>query len=287
MAAGVQNAWDPTANNNATADSNIGWAEGQAPSTVNNSARAMMAAVAKFRKDIAGMLLTAGTSTAYTLTTNETLVLADGVTVACRMSATNGAAPTLNVDSTGAVAIQGQQGTAIPTGALVSGGIYSFTYYASSAAWVCNGFFAATFPAGTDLLFADALVPTGWTKVTTVDQGALRLLGTSGGGGGSGGTDDFTTAFGSRTIAQGNLPNYNLSVSGLSLNITNGSNLLSLTGGLATAKDGGGVTDVLRSSNLSSVGLSGGLSGTLASGGSGSAMSFAVKYRNVIQGTKD
>jgi len=36
--------WSRTAANNATADGSINWAEGQAPSTVNDSARAMMAA---------------------------------------------------------------------------------------------------------------------------------------------------------------------------------------------------------------------------------------------------
>ena len=38
--------WSTTAGNNATADPSINWQEGQAPSTVNDSARAMMAAVA-------------------------------------------------------------------------------------------------------------------------------------------------------------------------------------------------------------------------------------------------
>ena len=57
--------WSKTANNNANADGTINWAEGQAPSTVNDSARAMMAAAAKYRDDIAGVT-TGGTATAYT-----------------------------------------------------------------------------------------------------------------------------------------------------------------------------------------------------------------------------
>ena len=289
MAAGVQNAWDLTANNNATADSNIGWAEGQAPSTVNNSARAMMAAVAKFRKDIAGMLLTAGTSTAYTLTTNETLTLADGVTVTCRMSATNGASPTLNVDGTGAVAIQSKVGTAIGTGALLSGAIYAFTYYAASAAWVVVGapgaYAALLAPTGTKMLFNSA-VPAGWTTDAALDNAALRL--TSGAiGAGDASVNGFTTTFGLRTISQANLPNYNLNTGSLSLNITGGSSLVAISGGILTAKDGGGVTDLLRSGNLSTVGLSGGLSGTLPSGGSGSSFDMRVNYIDVCRATKD
>jgi len=39
--------WSRTAASNATADGSINWAEGQAPSTVNDSARAMMAAASK------------------------------------------------------------------------------------------------------------------------------------------------------------------------------------------------------------------------------------------------
>ena len=46
--------WSHTASSNATADSTINWAEGMAPSAVNNSARAMMARIAEWRDDISG-----------------------------------------------------------------------------------------------------------------------------------------------------------------------------------------------------------------------------------------
>jgi len=59
--------WSRTAANNATADGSINWAEGQAPSTVNDSVRAMMAAASKYRDDVAGAIATAGSGTAYTL----------------------------------------------------------------------------------------------------------------------------------------------------------------------------------------------------------------------------
>ena len=49
----------------ATADSTIGWAEGQAPSSINDSARAQMAVQAKWRDDISGAIVTGGTSTSY------------------------------------------------------------------------------------------------------------------------------------------------------------------------------------------------------------------------------
>jgi hypothetical protein len=48
--------WSRTAASNATADSSVNWAEGQAPSSVNDSARALMASAAGFRDDIAGAI---------------------------------------------------------------------------------------------------------------------------------------------------------------------------------------------------------------------------------------
>src|SRR3954471_24088740 len=93
--------WSQTAANNATADTSINWQEGQAPSSVNDSARAMMAVTAKYRDDPPGNLLTAGTSTAYTLTTNQVFDTAahmDGQEISFRVHATNGASPTLNPD---------------------------------------------------------------------------------------------------------------------------------------------------------------------------------------------
>ena len=63
--------WSRTASSNATADNTINWAEGMAPSAVNDSARAMMARLAEWRDDISGTIATAGTSTAYTVASNQ------------------------------------------------------------------------------------------------------------------------------------------------------------------------------------------------------------------------
>lgn len=288
MANGLQNTWSTTANNNSTADDTIGWAEGQAPSTVNNSARAMMAAVAEFRKDIAGMLVTGGTSTAYTLTTNEGLTLADGVVVVCRMSATNGAAPTLNVDSTGAVAIQSVQGTAVLAGELRSGGIYAFTYYAASAAWIVRqapgtlGVLNA--PANTKMLFFNTSAPTGWTKDTSLDEVAIRLVG------GSVSEDltpqKFSAAFANRTILQANLPSVNLSSAGLS-GLTSHSNMLRLIGGTTAVSTTGATLQVYAAAAQELVQPAVTISGNIPLGGSGTAMDFRVRYTDAIRANKD
>jgi hypothetical protein len=53
------------------------------------------------------------------------------------------------------------------------------------------------FGAGTTLLFYQTAAPTGWTKITTHNNKALRVV--SGTGGGSGGSEQFTTIFTTRT----------------------------------------------------------------------------------------
>jgi hypothetical protein len=55
----------------------------------------------------------------------------------------------------------------------------------------------ADFASGTTLLFYQASAPTGWTKQTTHNDKALRVV--SGTGGGSGGSTAFTSVFASQT----------------------------------------------------------------------------------------
>ena len=57
---------------------------------------------------------------------------------------------------------------------------------------------AAGFPTGTVMLFAQTSAPTGWTKDTTHNNKALRLVN---GTVGSGGSVAFTTAFASQSVA--------------------------------------------------------------------------------------
>jgi hypothetical protein len=152
--------WSKTANSNATADSTINWAEGMAPSAVNDSARAVMAAAAKYRDDVSGNLETGGSSTAYTITTNQSLTtLTDGFKVTARMHATSGATPTLAVDGLTAKQIRSVYGTNVPTGALLINSIWSFTYDSSDDAWIAHGA-----PGGATLLSAVNI--TGGTALT-------------------------------------------------------------------------------------------------------------------------
>lgn len=136
--------WSRTAASNATADSNVNWAEGMAPSAVNDSARAMMASAAGFRDDIAGAIVTGGTSTAYTVTSYQvfdTLAHMANQVIAFTPHATNGATVTLNVDGLGAKPLRSAPSTELLAGTLIQGTPYVATYNNSDAVWYLQNFY--------------------------------------------------------------------------------------------------------------------------------------------------
>lgn len=148
MATGLYS-WSQTAATNSTADSTINWAEGQAPSSVNDSARAMMAILAKARDDWAGVkpsnnvMLTSGAADALTLTTNGSIAaLTNGWTVTFRIDTgmANTGSCTLNVDSTGAKQLRGVTGSALAAGVLQVGGVYTATYYQPLDQWILHNY---------------------------------------------------------------------------------------------------------------------------------------------------
>jgi hypothetical protein len=72
------------------------------------------------------------------------------------------------------------------------------------------------FPTGTRMLFQQTAAPTGWTKITTEDNKALRVVS---GTAGTGGSVAFTTAFGSQnvgatTLTSAQIPGHTHGVSG-------------------------------------------------------------------------
>lgn len=138
MATGLS-IWSKTAASNASADSAVNWAEGQAPSSVNDSARGMMASVAKWRDDNNGTLTTGGTSTAYTLTSNQvfaSLTAMDGATFTFVPNATSGAAPTLAIDGLAAKNINIATTVNVPTGYFIAGTPYRVTYFNSTTEFI-------------------------------------------------------------------------------------------------------------------------------------------------------
>jgi microcystin-dependent protein len=135
--------WSKTAASNATADSSINWSEGMSPSSVNDSARAMMARAAEYRDDISGSITTGGTLTAYTVTTNQGLASTptDGQLLAFTPHATSGVAPTLTVDGGTTYAIQTSPGVAVGAATLVLGTPYTVKFSTTDSAWILRDFY--------------------------------------------------------------------------------------------------------------------------------------------------
>jgi len=170
--------WSQTSGSNATADSAINWAEGQAPSSVNDSARAAMAVIAKWRDDNNGSLTTGGTSTAYILATNTvftSLALMDNQTLKFTMHATSGASPTLNVDGLGAKPIHSATTVSPGTGALVAASVYSATYDNSVGEWLLHDQLALVLGANTVTTTSITDANVTYAKIQNV--AASRLLG--------------------------------------------------------------------------------------------------------------
>lgn len=130
--------WSTTALTNGDIDPAINFLEGQLPSTVNNSVRALMAGVARHVKDNNGSLTTAGSANAYTLTVNATwTAYATGQQIVFKASFTNTGAATLNVTNAdavaiGAKAIRGPGDSALTAGAILLGGHYLIQYDAAA-----------------------------------------------------------------------------------------------------------------------------------------------------------
>jgi len=156
--------WSQTAAADATADASINWQEGQAPSSVNDSARAMMAATAKYRDDIAGAIVTGGTSTAYTVASYQafdSLVHMNGAMIAFTPHTANGATVTLNVDSLGAKPLRASTGVELLANTLIAGTPYAATYNNSDSAWYLHGFYGNPYniPLGGAMMFFGSTAP--------------------------------------------------------------------------------------------------------------------------------
>ena len=142
MATGMQ-VWSIVPVSNATADSNVNWAEQMAPSQVNDSARAVMASAAKWVADNSGSLVTSGTTSALTVATNQVeAALTTGFTVTATLGSAVAAAATLAVDGLAAVPIftSLSSASALTTGQLALGQVTSFVYTTgitgAAQAWV-------------------------------------------------------------------------------------------------------------------------------------------------------
>jgi hypothetical protein len=144
---------------------------------------------------------------------------------------------------------------------------------------------ASEFVSGTVLLFYQAAAPTGWTKVTTQDNKALRVV--SGTGGVAGGTVAFTTAFASQAVSGsvGTSGATTLSTSQMPSHQHN----LSIPSGAETfgAAGSAGTQDQYNGANY--IGPTGGGGSHTHGGGTftGTAIDLAVQYIDVIIASKN
>jgi len=187
--------WSKTAASNATADPTINWAEGMSPSSVNDSARAMMARTAEWRDDVSGTIATAGTSSTYTLASNQgfdTLAHLAGALIAFVPHATSGSPATLNVDGLGARPLRTSPGVELAAGMLIQGTPYVATYNNVDGAFYLRGFYAQPYviPVGGLLPYlgasapnANFALPFGQAISRTTYAGLFALVGTTFGGG--------------------------------------------------------------------------------------------------------
>lgn len=148
-------------------------------------------------------------------------------------------------------------------------------------------------PSGSTMLFFDASAPSGWTKSTTHNNKAIRLV--SGSGGASGGSVAFTTAFASQTPT-GTVGDTTLSISQIPLHghpfrtdaTPNAAG--DTSGGLLISSNApankSAYTGTPTSTNGQQIGGTGG-SASHTHTFAGTAMDFAVQYVDAIIAIKD
>lgn len=162
--------WSSTASSNSNADSDITWAEGQDPGTVNDSARVMMKRVKDFVSDIGGGLTVGGSANAITLTTASAVAAyANGMVFAFIAGSTNTGATTLNINSVGAKAVMkatGSGAAALNGAEIQSGCIYSVQYNTSlnggAGAWLLVNPTVSGVEPGMIFDYAGSTAPTGY-----------------------------------------------------------------------------------------------------------------------------
>jgi hypothetical protein len=145
----------------------------------------------------------------------------------------------------------------------------------TSSSWAS----AQLFPATTLMLFQQTAAPTGWTKQTTHNDKALRVVS---GTASSGGTTVFSTVMASRTPA-GTVDNTTLSTTQIPAH-NHAYDRINTSSGTLLGTYGG---NLQQSRALSSASGDAGGGGAHNHGFTGTAMDFAVQYVDLIIASKD
>lgn len=145
--------WSTTPANNASSDAAITWAEGQAPSTVNNSSRQVMGRVAEIVGDLGGALSAGGTADGLTVSAHSQFtVYANGLVLSFRATANNTGPATLSVNAIGAKSIRKRDVTGdvpLAAGDMRSGLIYTVQYSTLANGGVGGWLLAGVLPVNT------------------------------------------------------------------------------------------------------------------------------------------
>ncbi len=184
--------WSKNAGDNASADNTVNWAEGQAPSSVNDSSRAEMASVACWRDDISGTILTTGTSQAYALSSAQnfdTRAHLDGQMIAFVPHVTSAAGPvTMTVDAMPNIPLRSSPNAELPAGVLIQGTPYVAVFNAADGALYLRGFYGNPYNIplaagldywGTSTPNSAFAFPTGQAISRTTYAALFAIMGTS------------------------------------------------------------------------------------------------------------
>jgi len=165
--------WTLSAPSNANADSIINWAEGQPPSTVNNSARAMMQRLREFIADLGGGIVAGGVANSITLNANSSInAYSNGIVLRFRATAANTGAVSINVNALGAKPVTTTSPYGLVTlrgGELQPNCLYEILYYSAlygnTGGWfLTNPTPPQAVPSGTISAFGMTTPPQGWLK---------------------------------------------------------------------------------------------------------------------------
>ncbi|MEM8971087.1 MAG: tail fiber protein [Pseudomonadota bacterium] len=174
-------AWSKVADDNGNIDPAVNFAEFQTPSSVNNSARAVMARVKEWLLDIGKAHVSTGEQDTYEVSMDSTpLALVDGISVLVRPHQDNGGASTLKVNELAAKPLRAKAGVELREGEILQdvpfmavydlagdqfiihgSGVYARSLFPD----LINGFVLNNiFPVGAVVPYAGETVPTGWLE---------------------------------------------------------------------------------------------------------------------------
>lgn len=155
-------AWSTTPEDNGTADATINWAEGQPPSTANDSARAMMARIKRLVNDMAPTRTSTGTGNAYAVTSESAgSSFRNGEQVTFLPDRSNTAACTLDVGGRGAKAWRPAPGVDFVADNILEGVPVTAYYRSASDEWLSpgTGYYVTNLASGVSLQAITARLP--------------------------------------------------------------------------------------------------------------------------------